>query len=316
MTTNFPPIIPYNTFRLPVESPHELYVEECGNANGIPVLFLHGGPGNGASENSRRFFNPDLYRIILFDQRGAGRSTPYAEIEHNNTQALIADIEAIREKLGINRWVIFGSSWGALLGLVYTQTHPDHVNALILRSTFLNRNEDVEWLYGERGVKHVYPDYWQDFVAPIPEDHRHNPITWYHSMLNSENEIERMRAAEAWTLWDARCLTLVPNPDFTEYEAEPHTTLALARLGCHYLVHNCFLEQGQIMRNLDCITHIPAIFIHGRYDMLCPFDGAWHLHKAWPKSELYVAPAAGHHHSDPAMMEATIKATETVAGWF
>jgi proline iminopeptidase len=315
MATYFPPITPYNTFRLKVEDPHELHIEETGNANGIPMLFLHGGPGNGCSENSRRFFNPDTYRIITFDQRGAGRSTPYAETKNNNTQALVADIEVIREKLNIKDWVIFGSSWGSLLGLIYAQTHPKRVMAMILRSSFLNRNEDVDWLYGERGVKHIYPDYWQEFLEPVPAEHRHNPIVYYHSMLNSENELESMRAAEAWTLWDARCLTLVPNTDFTEYKGEPHTTLALARLSCHYLINNCFLEYDQVWRDLHRITQIPAIFIHGRYDMLCPFDGVWQLHKAWPKSELYVAPAAGHHHSDPAMLEATIKATETVSGW-
>ncbi|MDF3054662.1 MAG: prolyl aminopeptidase [Gammaproteobacteria bacterium] len=316
MNYYFPPILPYNTFSLSVDATHELYVEELGNPDGVPVLFLHGGPGNGCGENSRRLFNPEKYRIILFDQRGAGRSTPYAETLHNNTQNLVADIETLRKKLGIDRWVIFGSSWGSLLGLVYAQTHPDPVMAMILRSTFLNRNEDLKWLYGERGIKHIYPDYWQDFLAPIPEGHRHNPIIYYHVLLNSDNELERMRAAEAWTLWEARCLTLVPDPAFTTQREEPHMTLALARLSCHYLINNCFLEPGQVMRDLDRIIHIPAIFIHGRYDMLCPFDGAWHLHKAWPNSQLYIAPAAGHHHSDPAMLEMTIQATEIAANWF
>lgn len=316
MLTYFPPIVPYKTYRLAVTEPHELYVEECGNPEGLPVLFLHGGPGNGCSENSRRFFDPARYRIILFDQRGAGRSTPYASIVKNDTQALISDIETLRQKLGIERWVIFGSSWGGTLGLVYAQTHPERVMAMILRSAFLNRNVDVDWLYGGSGVNRIYPDYWQDFLAPIPEDHRHNPVVYYQALLNSDNEVECMKAAEAWTLWEARCLTLVPDPAFTEFKDEPHKILALARLGCHYLMHNYFLEPDQIVRHLQRILDIPAIFIHGRYDMLCPFDGIWHLHQMWPNSKLYVAPAAGHHHGEPAMLEACMQATEEVAGWF
>ncbi len=313
MLTIFPPIHPYATYRLPVGQPHEIYVEECGNPLGIPVLYLHSGPGSGCGEDSRRWFDPDRYRIILFDQRGAGRSVPHAELLHNNTSKLLEDMETIRQKLGIERWLLFGSAWGATLALVYAQAYPQHVIAMIIGATLLGDREDREWLYGTHGANRIYPDHWVNFMAPIPKAQQHHAIYEYHEQLTSENEIVRTRAAEAWAEWEAYCAKLIPDSTYISSHITPHKAVALARLKCHYVINNYFLEPGQIMRNMQQIQDIPAIVVHGRYDMVCLMKNSWDLHKAWPRSELYIVPDSGHSATEPGMTNAYILATEKMA---
>lgn len=309
MLSYYPPIKPYATYELPVTSPHVIYVEECGNPAGIPILFVHGGPGAGCTEDSRRFFNPEIYRIILFDQRGCGRSTPHAELAHNTTQELIQDIETIRRHLSIEQWILFGGSWGSTLSLVYAQTHPNRVSAMILRGIFLTHSQDMEWFFGWSGARLVYPDYWEDFIAPLPADQRHNIIISYYELLNDPNEIARLQAAKAWALWEARCATMQPNKAIIDFFTNPHTALSLSRIECHYFIHDAFLEHNQILRNMHLIEHIPSVIIHGRYDLICPLENAWQLHQRWPNSELQIIRDAGHAGSEPGILDALIRAT-------
>lgn len=310
MLTYFPSIRPYAIHRLEVTSPHVLYVEESGNPEGQPVLFLHGGPGGGASENSRRLFNPNDYRIILFDQRGAGRSTPHGSLDNNHTQALLADIEQIRIKLNVDNWWIYGSSWGSLLGLIYAQAHPDCVTAMILRGIFLNREQDFHWIFGGHGLNRIFPDHWEAFLSILPTDQRHNPLQGYHYLLSGEDEVARMKAAENWAMWEAQCSTLLPDPEWVAELTDPHEALRIARLQCHYMMNHYFLSPNQVLHHLHKIQHIPALLIHGRYDMICPLEGAWALQKAWEKAELHIVPDAGHLTREPGMLNAVIHATE------
>lgn len=308
----FPPIEIYRSHRLAVEPPHEIYVEEAGNPEGIPVLFVHGGPGAGCTPDHRRYFDPERYRIILFDQRGAGKSTPHACLEHNTTQALVADMEAIRGHLGIEQWVLFGGSWGSTLSLVYAQTHPQRVLSLILRGIFLLRPEEIRWFY-QQGAHYIFPDYWEDYIAPIPEAERHDLLTAYYKRLTGTDEIAKVAAAKAWSLWEARCASLHPNTNITNLFSELHVALSLARIECHYFIHQGFLASNQILDNMPKIQHIPGIIIHGRYDIVCPLENAWLLHKAWPLAELKIIRDAGHASSEPGITDALIHATNTVA---
>lgn len=316
MLTLYPPIHSYAEYQLAVQPPHVLHLEESGNPEGIPVLFVHGGPGAGTRADQRRFFDPLIYRIILFDQRGAGRSTPHANIEHNNTQALVSDIETIREFLKIDRWIIFGGSWGSTLSLVYAQTHPDRVMGMILRSVFLGRERDIHWIARPGGASQIYPDHWEDLVEPLPHPERHNVLEAYHQRLNGADEIAAMHAAKAWALWETRCLML--DPDTTQLESliDPFVALSLARLECHYMSHYCFLKPNQILENISAISNLPAIIIHGRYDMVCPVEQAWALHRAWPQSTLQIIRAAGHASSEPGITDALIHATKTFGARF
>lgn len=308
----YPTIKPYHEFMLAVDPPHELYVEECGNPDGIPILFVHGGPGSGCTEDQRRFFDPNTYRIILFDQRGCGRSTPYMDLTGNNTQALVQDMEKIREQLNIDRWVLFGGSWGSTLSLVYAQTYPDRVMGMILRGIFLNRNSDVQWLFGGAGANRVFPDYWEEFLSIIPENQRNNPLLAYYEMLTGEDELTRMAAAKTWSLWEGHCATLEPNKHLLELMKNPHHALSFARIECHYFLHNCFLEPNQIIRNMHHISEIPGIIVHGRYDMVCSLDNAWELQKMWPNSELNIIRDAGHSACEIGIIDALIRATKTL----
>lgn len=309
MLSHFPAIKPFNEQFIKVDAPHNLYVEQCGNPNGIPVLFVHGGPGGGCSEDNRRFFDPNEYRIILFDQRGAGRSTPHAELEGNNTQALVADIEKIRETLGIKKWVLFGGSWGSTLSLVYAIHHPDRVLGLILRGIFLNRPQDIEWLFNGKGANFVFPDHWEAFIDVIAEDQRHDLVNAYYQLLTGTDEIKRMTAAKAWSAWEGHCLTLLPNQDVINHMESPHTALSLARIECHYFVNQCFLENNFILDNLHKLHDIPGIIVHGRYDMVCNIDNAWALHKAWPSSQLKIVRAAGHGACEEGIIDALVHST-------
>jgi proline iminopeptidase len=310
MLTLFPPIKPYHELYLAVDPPHELYVEESGKPDGIPVVFLHGGPGGGCTEDHRRFFDPNVYRIILFDQRGSGRSTPYFELTLNNTSALVQDLEKIRLKLGIDQWIVFGGSWGSTLGLVYAQTHPDHVMGLILRGIFLNREEDIKWLFAGRGANRIFPDYWEEFLSIVPEGQRHQPLLAYYDMLTGNDEVTRMAAAKAWASWEGHCSTLEVNKQVVESMKNPHHALSLARIACHYLVHNCFLEANQLITNMHFVSDIPGIIVHGRYDMVCLLDNAWELHKAWKNSELNIIRDAGHSVTEPGIVDALVRATK------
>ena len=309
MRNLYPDINPYNTHQISVNAPHVLYVEESGNPEGIPVLFVHGGPGAGCESYHRRFFDPNVYRIILFDQRGAGRSTPHAELEGNTTQALVADMEVIREQLEINRWVLFGGSWGSTLSLVYAETHPDRVMSLIVRGIFLTRKKEIDWFYQE-GASCVFPDYWQDFIKPIPESERDNLLKAYHKRLTGENEIAQMHAAKAWSIWEGRTATLKVNKNVIDHFGSAHTALSLARIECHYFINDSFLEDNQILNNADKLQNIPGVIVQGRYDLICPMQSAWELHQAWPKSGLKVIADAGHSATEPGIVDALITATD------
>ncbi len=308
METLYPPIQPYVTHSLAVEPPHVLHVEECGNPDGLPVLFVHGGPGAGCEPWHRQFFDPERYRIILFDQRGAGRSTPHAALEHNTTDVLVADIEAIREHLGVERWLLFGGSWGSTLSLVYAEAHPDRVLGLVLRGIFLCRPEEIRWFYQD-GASHVFPDYWEDFLRPIPKAERDDLLRAYHRRLTGDDEVARMAAAKAWSLWEGRTATLRQRRSVVEHFSDPHTALSLARIEAHYFVNDAFLAPNQILRDATRLADIPGILVQGRYDLICPVQSAWDLHRAWPRAELQIVPDAGHAASEPGIVDALVKAT-------
>ncbi|UZD66624.1 prolyl aminopeptidase [Marinobacter sp. AN1] len=312
MLTLYPEIEPYTRHRLAVDPPHELYLEESGNPDGIPVIVVHGGPGGGCEDWYRRFFDAERFRIILLDQRGAGRSTPLAELEGNNTQVLVQDLERVREFLGIEQWMLFGGSWGSTLSLVYAEAHPERVLGLVLRGIFLCRPEDIQWFY-QSGAGRVFPDYWRDYLAPIPDAERNDMVSAYYRRLTSENELEQIQAAKAWSVWEGRCATLHPNPRVVEHFAHPHTAIALARIECHYFMNNAFLEPGQLVANAHRLADIPGVIVHGRYDMVCPLDNAFALSEAWPQAELRIIRDAGHSASEPPIIDALMRAVETVS---
>lgn len=308
----YPEIKPYATHRLAVDVPHQLYIEECGNPEGLPVVFVHGGPGAGCEPYHRRFFDPNVYRIVLFDQRGCGRSTPHAELTGNTTQALVADMEVIRQHLKIDKWVVFGGSWGSTLGLVYAQTHPKAVLGLVLRGIFLCSRREIHWFYQD-GASRIFPDYWEDFLRPIPEAERGNLVEAYYKRLVGDDEVARMAAAKAWSLWEGRAATLQLSKSVVDHFARPSTALSLARIECHYFMHDSFLEADQILSNAHRLADVPAIIVHGRYDIVCPAENAWALHRAWPQATLNLIAEAGHSASEPGITDALIKATMTLS---
>jgi proline iminopeptidase len=312
MQTLYPDIAPYQQHELKVDEIHTLYVEECGEPDGIPVLFVHGGPGSGCSKRDRRFFDPERYRIILFDQRGAGRSAPHAELRNNTTPRLIEDMEAIRQYLGVDQWVLFGGSWGAALSLLYAQSHAERVLGLILRGVFLCRPQDLRWFYQE-GASRVFPDFWEDFVSPIPVHERESIIAAYYKRLTGANELAKMAAAKAWATWEGRCATLKANHDVVDGFSAPHTALSLARIEAHYFINNSFIGPNQILDNAHRLEDIPGIIIHGRYDMVCPLDNALALHRAWADSDLHIIRDAGHSSEEQSIVDALVKATHTMA---
>lgn len=308
----FPAIRPYTSELFAVGEPHALYVEQSGNPNGIPVVFLHGGPGGGCSSKHRQFFDPQRYRIVLFDQRGAGQSTPHASLDNNTTAHLISDIEAIRQHLGIEQWLVFGGSWGSSLGLAYAEAHPDQVLGLILRGIFLCRSRDVEWFYQE-GASRLFPEYWQDFLAPVAESQRHDMVSAYHALLTGEDEVARMRAAEAWSLWEGRTSTLKPNAQLAQSFAAPFSALAMARIECHYFRHASFMRDNQLLKDAHRLADIPTWIVHGRYDSVCPVEQAYDLGQAMPHAHLQIIDASGHSAFEPDILAALIAATESFA---
>jgi proline iminopeptidase len=308
----YPDIKPYATRRLPVAPPHVLHVEEAGTPGGIPVLFVHGGPGGGTTPKHRCFFDPMQYRIVLFDQRGCGRSIPHAELDGNTTDALVEDMEAIREALGIDRWVLFGGSWGSTLSLVYAERYPERVLGLILRGIFLCRRQDLLWFYQD-GASHVFPDYWQSFLAPVPLAERGDMMGAYHRLLTGSNELARMGAAKAWSGWEALCSTLHPNPQLHEQFTDPHHALAMARIESHYFVNDAFLRPDQIIEEAHRLQGISGVIVHGRYDMVCPIDQAFALHQVWPEADLQVIRDAGHSAMEAGITDALVRATDRMA---
>ena len=316
MHTLYPAIKPYATHNLQVDSTHEIYVEECGSPDGIPALFVHGGPGGGSSKMDRRFFDPEKYRIILFDQRGSGRSKPHAELGGNTPQLLIEDIETIRTTLAVDRWVLFGGSWGSTLSLLYAQVHPKRVMGMILRGIFLARQSDLDWTYSEGGASQVFPDQWEDFLAPILKDERDDMVGAYHRRLFGDNELARMNAAKHWAMWEGRIATLRPNQEVIDHCADPHLALAMSRIECHYFKNNAFIKENQIIENMNLLARIPGIIIHGRYDMVCPLENAWQLSEHWPEAELHIIRDAGHASLEPGIIDALIRATDEFARKF
>ncbi|NEV63888.1 prolyl aminopeptidase [Thiorhodococcus minor] len=310
--TIYPPIEPFATHAISVDNGHRLHAEECGRPDGIPALFLHGGPGAGCEPAHRRFFDPARYRAVLFDQRGCGRSTPHASLTANTTWDLVSDIELIRQQLGIERWLVFGGSWGSTLALSYAEAHPERVSALVVRGIFLCRDEEIRWFYQE-GASWVYPDHWQDYLAPIPETERGDLLSAYHKRLTSEDAQVRMEAARAWSIWEGRTATLLGNPQVEAHFADPHVALSLARIECHYFMNQAFLAPSQLLRDAHRLAAIPGIIVQGRYDLICPMRSAWELHLAWPTAELQVIPDAGHSAFELGIQRALVAATDRFA---
>ena len=314
MRTLYPEIAPYQTGTLQVDGRHTLYWEQCGNPDGKPVVLLHGGPGGGCNDRMRRFHDPAKYRIVLFDQRGAGRSTPHAELEGNTTWDLVADIEALRRLLGIERWQVFGGSWGSTLALAYAQTHPQRVTELVLRGIFMLRRWELEWFYQE-GASRLFPDAWEHYLAAIPPVERHDLISAFHRRLTSDDEAVRLAAAKAWSIWEGATSYLHVDPDFAGSHGDPHFALAFARIENHYFVNGGFFEvEDQLLRDAHRIADIPGVIVHGRYDVVCPIANAWDLHKAWPKAELTITPGSGHSAFEAENIDALVRATDRFAG--
>lgn len=305
----YPEIAPYHTGRLRVSSVHDLYFEECGNPAGKPVLMVHGGPGGGSNPTMRRFHDPSLYRIVLFDQRGCGRSTPYASLEENTTWHLVSDMEALREELGIAQWQLCGGSWGSALSLAYAETHPDCVTELILRGVFTLRRSEVAWFYQE-GTSWLYPDAFEDFVAPIPEDERGDLIEAYHRRLTGEDEAVQRACAQAWSLWEGRTLSLYPDARRERIFTTESYALAFARIECHYFVNRGFFDSDdQLIANAHILRCIPCVIVQGRYDVVTPMRTAWDLHCAWPEAELRIAQDSGHAMTEPGIVHEIVSAS-------
>lgn len=310
--TLYPKIEANHSGMLGVGDDHKVYYEESGNPDGKPVVFLHGGPGGGCNPDMRRFFNPDAYRIILFDQRGCGKSTPHASLEANTTWDLVRDIEKLREALQIERWQVFGGSWGCTLGLAYAQTHPRRVSEMVLRGIFTACRKEIHWLY-QYGTSEIFPDRWERFVEPIPKSERHDMITAYYRQLTSDDPQERLFAAKAWSNWEAGTIALVPDDNIQAMFGGDQTALAMARIECHYFVNNCFMEEGQLLANVANIREIPAVLVHGRYDALCPVSSAWALAKQWPEADLRIVPDAGHTAFEVGNIHELVSATDKFA---
>ncbi len=317
MRTLYPEIEPYQTHEFDREMlsdgrRHRLYVEECGNPDGIPVIFLHGGPGSGCRPQHRRYFNPDKYRIVLFDQRGCGRSTPTGELENNSTDYLVADMEYIREALGISQWLLFGGSWGATLALCYAREYPQQVISMILRGTFLGRAQDVDWVYAEGGASRLFPESWQQLVADLPASEKARPLQTYFDKLTDEDEAVQLAAAQTLNAWEGTIVML------RDHEFEPDLTqapgpLAHSRIQLHYARNHCFIDDRPILDSVAVIQNIPTIVIHGRYDLVCPLQQSWELKQVWTQIDLRIVPLAGHAAGEPGLIDALVTATDEMA---
>jgi proline iminopeptidase len=310
MKNLYPPIEPFDTGRLKVSPIHELHYEQCGNPAGKPVVFLHGGPGAGLVPEYRQFFDPESYRIVLFDQRGSGQSTPHASLEDNTTWHLLSDVEQLREHLRIDAWQVFGGSWGSTLALAYAETHPARVRQLVLRGIFLCRPDEIRWFY-QAGANAIFPDSWEEYVRAIPEAERGDLLHAYHRRLTSDDEATRLAAARTWSTWEASLLKLIPDQELIDHFTDPHVALAVARIECHYFVNNCFFDSDNyLIENVGRVRHIPGVIVQGRYDIVCPMLSAWDLHRAWPEAELKIIPDAGHSVTEPGIISALVEATD------
>jgi proline iminopeptidase len=308
----YPPIKPYNTGFLRVSPLHTIYYEESGNPKGKPVVFLHGGPGGGTDAKMRQFFNPKRYRIVLFDQRGCGKSKPSASLEDNTTWHLVADIEAIREHLKIDRWQVFGGSWGSTLALAYAQKHPERCTELVLRGIFLLRKSELDWFYqNPEGAASLFPDLWEDYLAPLSEAERADCVKSYYRRLTSEDRDTLLEAARAWSIWESALSYFKMNLNYVKRANEAEFAAAFARIECHYFIHGGFLERpNQLLEDVERIRHIPAVIVQGRFDVVCPARSAWDLHKAWPEAKLVIVPDAGHSAFEPGTARELVKATD------
>ncbi len=309
----YPEIEPFETGFLDVGDGHSVYWERVGTKGSKPAVFLHGGPGGAISPTQRRLFDPALYDVILFDQRGCGKSTPNASIEANTTWHLVADIERLREMMGVEKWLVFGGSWGSTLALAYAETHPERVSELVLRGVYTLTKAELDWYY-QFGVSEMFPDKWERFQAPIPENERHEMMAAYRRRLTGTDREEQLRCAVAWSSWEGETITLLPNPDYSDHFYDPEFALAFARIENHFFVHAGWLEEGQLLRDAVKLKDIPGVIIHGRYDMPCPAKYAWALHKAWPKADFHLIEGAGHAYLEPGILDQLIRATDRFAG--
>ncbi|MFK4824367.1 prolyl aminopeptidase [Paenochrobactrum sp. BZR 588] len=311
MTQNqlYPEIQPFSQDMLQVSSLHRIYLEQCGNPDGKPVILLHGGPGGGCTPTMRRFHDPEKYRIILFDQRGCGRSIPHAELRENTTWDLVADIEKIRAYLNIDKWQVFGGSWGSTLSLAYAQTHPDHVSELILRGIFMARQFEIDWLYSN-GASIIFPDHFEDYQEHIPQSERHDMVGAYYKRLTDRDPQVQIEAARRWARWEASVISLLPDPIRVEEFGEDSYAIAFARIECHYFKNKAFFKtDDHLLRHIETIRHIKAAIIHGRYDMCTPFINAWQLKKMWPQAELHIVEDSGHASSEKGIIHELVAAT-------
>jgi proline iminopeptidase len=309
----YPEIEPYRSGWLRVSDVHEIYWEECGNPRGKPALFVHGGPGAGADPRSRRFFDPARYRIVVFDQRGCGRSRPHASLVDNTTWHLVDDMEKLREHLGIDRWLVFGGSWGSTLSLAYAQTHPKRVTELVLRGIFMLRDWEIHWFY-QHGASAVFPDFWESYVAAIPKAERGDLVSAFYKRLTSRNRATQLKAAKAWAVWEGATSYLFINEANIANWNMDEFAIAVARIECHYFVNQGFFEtEDQLLRNARRIRRIPAVIVQGRYDVVCPMRSAWDLHRAWPEADLHIVPDAGHSALEPGNTHELISATDRFA---
>jgi proline iminopeptidase len=306
----YPDIAAYNTGMLKVDDIHDIYYEESGNPQGKPVVFVHGGPGGGTEPNYRRYFDPKAYRIILFDQRGCGKSTPFSELKNNTTWHLVGDMEKLREHLKIETWVVFGGSWGSTLALAYAIKHAERVKALILRGIFLLRKKEIDWFYQE-GASYLFPDAWAKYLEPIPLTERDDLVKAFYDRLTSPDKETRTKAAKAWTIWEGTTSKLLPDPKFMQHFEQDAFADAFARIECHYFINKGFFEEdGWLLHNVSKIRHLPAWIVQGRYDVVCPMVSAYELHEAWPESQLFIIPDAGHSATEPGIKSKLIEATD------
>ncbi len=313
LRTLYPEIEPFETGMLDVGDGHTICWERVGTRGAKPAVFLHGGPGGGISPSHRRLFDPARYDVILFDQRGCGRSTPHAELEANTTWHLVADIERLREMAGFEKWLVFGGSWGSTLALAYAETHPDRVSELVLRGIYTLTRAELDWYY-QFGVSEMFPDKWERFLAPIPEAERGDMMGAYRKRLVGADRAAQLEAAKAWSLWEGETITLLPEPETSGKFAEDDFAIAFARIENHFFVHAGWLEEGQLLRDAHMLAGIPGVIVHGRYDMPCPAKYAWQLHKAWPDAEFFLIEGAGHAYSEPGILDRLIYATDRFAG--
>lgn len=310
MKTLYPEIEPFDSGFLEVSEIHTIYYERCGNPEGVPVVFLHGGPGGGLIPMYRQFFDPEYYQVILFDQRGAGRSTPHAELRENTTWDLVADIETLREKFEIDKWFVFGGSWGSTLSLAYGETHPDRCLGLILRGIFLTRRKELEWFY-QYGASEIFPDFWERYRDAIPAEERDDFMKAYYKRLTSDDEQVQLAVARAWSVWEGSTSKLYPSKDLMDHWEGEHEALSLARIECHYFMNNSFFPtENYLIENVDKIRHIPTVIVQGRYDVVCPATSAWDLHRAFPEADLQIIADAGHSISEPGITSALVDAMD------